>query len=80
MRFMSRKRHPIARFAERSAQVAELVDAYVSGAYVARRAGSSPVLGTEFFVKLYIMCTLCGVQRQPKGCFLKKENNRNRLR
>ena len=31
------------------AQVAELVDAYVSGAYVARRAGSSPVLGTEFF-------------------------------
>ena len=46
VRFMSRKRHPIARFAERSAQVAELVDAYVSGAYVARRAGSSPVLGT----------------------------------
>ena len=30
----------------RRAQVAELVDAYVSGAYVARRAGSSPVLGT----------------------------------
>ena len=29
--------------------MAELVDAYVSGAYVARRAGSSPVLGTEFF-------------------------------
>ena len=29
-----------------NAQVAELVDAYVSGAYVARRAGSSPVLGT----------------------------------
>ena len=28
------------------AQMAELVDAYVSGAYVARRAGSSPVLGT----------------------------------
>ena len=42
-------RHPEARFAERAAQVAELVDAYVSGAYVARRAGSSPVLGTEFF-------------------------------
>ena len=37
------------RVAERSAQVAELVDAYVSGAYVARRAGSSPVLGTEIF-------------------------------
>ena len=31
----------------RRAQVAELVDAYVSGAYVARRAGSSPVLGTH---------------------------------
>ena len=29
-----------------AAQVAELVDAYVSGAYVARRAGSSPVPGT----------------------------------
>ena len=29
------------------AQVAELVDAYVSGAYVVRRAGSSPVLGTS---------------------------------
>ena len=28
------------------AQVAELVDAYVSGAYAARCAGSSPVLGT----------------------------------
>ena len=28
------------------AQVAELVDAHVSGASVARRAGSSPVLGT----------------------------------
>ena len=28
------------------AQVAELVDAHVSGACVSRRAGSSPVLGT----------------------------------
>ena len=28
------------------AQVAELVDAHVSGACAARRAGSSPVLGT----------------------------------
>ena len=27
--------------------MAELVDAYVSGAYVERRAGSSPVLGTK---------------------------------
>ena len=35
------------------AQVAELVDAHVSGACAARRAGSSPVLGTiypEYFV------------------------------
>ena len=31
------------------AQVAELVDAHVSGACVERRAGSSPVLGTIFF-------------------------------
>ena len=29
------------------AQVAELVDAHVSGACAARRAGSSPVLGTH---------------------------------
>ena len=30
-----------------NAQVAELVDAHVSGACVERRAGSSPVLGTN---------------------------------
>ena len=33
---------------ETNAQVAELVDAHVSGACAARRAGSSPVLGTLF--------------------------------
>lgn len=33
---------------EINAQVAELVDAHVSGACAARRAGSSPVLGTLF--------------------------------
>ena len=32
------------------AQVAELVDAHVSGACAVRRAGSSPVLGTLFFL------------------------------
>ena len=32
------------------AQVAELVDAHVSGACAARRAGSSPVLGTILFI------------------------------
>ena len=32
-----------------NAQVAELVDAHVSGACAARRAGSSPVLGTVLF-------------------------------
>ena len=31
---------------ENRAQVAELVDAHVSGACVSQRAGSSPVLGT----------------------------------
>ena len=31
------------------AQMAELVDALVSGASVERRAGSSPVLGTNLF-------------------------------
>ena len=30
-----------------NAQVAELVDAHVSGACVSQRAGSSPVLGTD---------------------------------
>jgi hypothetical protein len=34
------------------AQVAELVDAHVSGACVSQRAGSSPVLGTFFIQKL----------------------------
>ena len=34
------------------AQVAELVDAHVSGACAARRAGSSPVLGTLFYSSL----------------------------
>ena len=34
---------------QKNAQVAELVDAHVSGACAARRAGSSPVLGTLFY-------------------------------
>ena len=34
------------------AQVAELVDAHVSGACAARRAGSSPVLGTLFYSRV----------------------------
>ena len=38
-----------------NAQVAELVDAHVSGACAARRAGSSPVLGTLFF-NMYFTC------------------------
>ena len=36
------------------AQVAELVDAHVSGACAARRAGSSPVLGTLFYSHLFV--------------------------
>ncbi len=43
------------------AQVAELVDAYVSGAYAARCAGSSPVLGTEK--------TPAGIQWGPRKFF-----------
>ena len=34
------------------AQVAELVDAHVSGACVERRAGSTPVLGTCSIIEL----------------------------
>ena len=37
------------------AQVAELVDAHVSGACAARRAGSSPVLGTGLFRATHIV-------------------------
>ena len=36
------------------AQVAELVDAHVSGACAARCAGSSPVLGTKSFRMLFV--------------------------
>ena len=32
--------------------MAELVDAHVSGACVSRRAGSSPVLGTEVLLNI----------------------------
>ena len=38
-----------------NAQVAELVDAHVSGACAARRAGSSPVLGTLFYSNVYMI-------------------------
>ena len=38
--------------ASKNAQVAELVDAHVSGACAARRAGSSPVLGTLFYSRV----------------------------
>ena len=38
------------------AQVAELVDAHVSGACAARRAGSSPVLGTLFYSRVKLTC------------------------
>ena len=37
------------------AQVAELVDAHVSGACVLQRAGSSPVLGTLFIQNDFMM-------------------------
>ena len=36
------------------AQVAELVDAHVSGACASRRAGSSPVLGTIYSEYFYV--------------------------
>ena len=46
-----------------NAQVAELVDAHVSGACVERRAGSSPVLGTsktrvEFYPRFFVSVCL----------------------
>ena len=37
----------------KNAQVAELVDAHVSGACAARRAGSSPVLAL-FFIQRFV--------------------------
>ena len=41
------------------AQVAELVDAHVSGACVERHAGSSPVLGTKVGAMFYEMFRIC---------------------
>ena len=41
------------------AQVAELVDAHVSGACVERHAGSSPVLGTKVGATFYEMFRIC---------------------
>ena len=41
------------------AQVAELVDAHVSGACVERHAGSSPVLGTRVEAMVYEMFGIC---------------------
>ena len=35
--------------------MAELVDAHVSGACAARRAGSSPVLGTNMIQNVFLM-------------------------
>ena len=43
---------PVFRSCLIGAQVAELVDAHVSGACAARRAGSSPVLGTLFYSRV----------------------------
>ena len=47
--FIEQKRASRNGFDDTNAQVAELVDAHVSGACAARRAGSSPVLGTLFY-------------------------------
>ena len=49
-------RFPLQMIAMTYAQVAELVDAHVSGACVERHAGSSPVLGTRF-------CSRCSLKR-----------------
>ena len=46
------------------AQVAELVDAHVSGACVSRRAGSSPVLGTLLFKRIYYVWRGGGIGRR----------------
>ena len=47
-----------------NAQVAELVDAHVSGACAARRAGSSPVLGTLFYSAYYVCWRGGGIGRR----------------
>ena len=44
--------------------MAELVDAHVSGACAARRAGSSPVLGTLFYSNLYLCWRGGGIGRR----------------
>ena len=45
-------KQPIRKATSFTAQVAELVDAHVSGACAARRAGSSPVLGTTWLFRV----------------------------
>ena len=47
---------------DNDAQVAELLDAHVSGACVERHAGSSPVLGTEREIE-YSVCPGGGIGR-----------------
>ena len=46
-RSIEMSRNIVPAFFSLNAQMAELVDALVSGASVERRAGSSPVLGTD---------------------------------
>src|SRR5512140_2338253 len=51
-----------------SAQMAELVDALVSGTSAARRGGSSPLLGTSFLdIKFCHSSTAVAPRRSP-GC------------
>src|SRR5262249_45847775 len=48
------------------AQMAELVDALVSGTSAARRGGSSPLLGTSELCKLLILlCFLVDIKIRP---------------
>ena len=46
-RSQSEQKRALRKVSVDNAQVAELVDAHVSGACAARRAGSIPVLGTK---------------------------------
>src|SRR4029079_16030951 len=50
------------------AQVAELVDALVSGTSAPRRGGSSPLLGTKHFSSFSRLVILSGLRRLALGC------------
>ena len=62
------------------AQVAELVDAHVSGACVERRAGSTPVLGTDSRGSVFKYRTSFYFTSHPSYCYPSKAGRKGKPR